>query len=64
MTQNPEDGAWFIIEFKNDNVIVSFDQTECPNENKKWFSLDLSEMKYTETKLKASINVSSFMNHK
>lgn len=51
VTQNPEDGAWFIMGLENDDVIVSFDQAECPTENKKWFSLDLSEMKYTETKL-------------
>ena len=51
VTQNPEDGAWFIMGLENDDVIVSFDQAECPTDNKKWFSLDLSEMKYTETKL-------------
>jgi len=54
VTQNPEDGAWFIMNLENDvidDVIVSFDQAECPTENKKWFHLDLSEMKYTETQL-------------
>ena len=52
VTQNPEDGAWFIMGLENtDDVIVSFDKAECPTENKKWYSLDLSEMKYTETLL-------------
>merc|ERR1712131_200489 len=51
VTQNPEDGAWFVMNLENEGVIVSFDQAECPTENKKWFHLDLSEMKYTETQL-------------
>ena len=43
---NPEDSAWFIMG-ENHGTIVSFDQSECPADNKNWHILDLGEMQYS-----------------
>ena len=48
ITQNDEDKAWFIMGLENHEVIVSFDGAECPQTNKKWYQLELDQMKYTE----------------
>ena len=47
LAQNPSDKTWmFVSGDSTEQPLVSFDQADCVEDNKKWFELDMINLSY------------------
>merc|ERR1711990_333867 len=52
LAQNPSDKTWMFVSGDNQLPLVSFDQADCVEDNKKWFELDNLSYKPVELGVK------------
>ena len=46
LAQNPSDKTWMFVSEDKSEPLVSFDQADCVEDNKKWFELDMINLSY------------------